>query len=147
MDISLTKLPWYAQVGAFVALAVGGVVAFYYYTRLPARADMVARQSAVESAQSRHHQRARHRQEARRVPRVRSPTSRLVWTISRPSFPKRRTPPICSAACRTWRCSRTSRSGGSSRRAGDPGTPCRVADRARARRDVSQPRDLLRPRG
>ena len=25
MELSLTKLPWYAQVGAFVALAVGGV--------------------------------------------------------------------------------------------------------------------------
>ena len=40
MDISLTKLPWYAQVGAFVALAVGGVRRFYYYYEMPARADM-----------------------------------------------------------------------------------------------------------
>jgi type IV pilus assembly protein PilO len=48
MDISLTKLPWYAQVGAFVALAVGGVVAFYYYYELPARADMVTRQAQLK---------------------------------------------------------------------------------------------------
>jgi type IV pilus assembly protein PilO len=49
MDISLTKLPWYAQVGAFVALAVGGVVSFYYYYELPARADMVTRQTQLKS--------------------------------------------------------------------------------------------------
>ena len=43
MDISLTKLPWYAQVGAFVALAGVGLGAFYYYYEQPARADMAAR--------------------------------------------------------------------------------------------------------
>ena len=43
MDISLTKLPWYAQVGAFVVLAGIGVGAFYYYYEEPARADMTAR--------------------------------------------------------------------------------------------------------
>ena len=31
MEISLTKLPWYAQIGAFVVLALAGVGAFYYY--------------------------------------------------------------------------------------------------------------------
>ena len=30
MDLSLNKLPWYAQVGLFVALSVAGVAAFYY---------------------------------------------------------------------------------------------------------------------
>jgi type IV pilus assembly protein PilO len=43
MDISLTKLPWYAQVGAFVVLAGIGVGAFYYYYEEPARTDMTAR--------------------------------------------------------------------------------------------------------
>ena len=47
MDISLTKLPWYAQIGAFVALAVSGCAAFYYYIELPMRADMRARQSQL----------------------------------------------------------------------------------------------------
>jgi type IV pilus assembly protein PilO len=46
-DISLTKLPWYAQVGAFVALAVGGCGAFVYYYELPARADIELRQSQL----------------------------------------------------------------------------------------------------
>jgi len=44
MNISLTRLPWYAQIGAFVALAVGGCGAFYYYIEMPLRADMAARQ-------------------------------------------------------------------------------------------------------
>jgi len=36
MDLSLNKLPWYAQVGLFVALAVAGVGAFYYLYAIPA---------------------------------------------------------------------------------------------------------------
>jgi type IV pilus assembly protein PilO len=44
MDISLTKLPWYAQIGAFLLLAAGGVGAFYYYYEMPLRADMEVRQ-------------------------------------------------------------------------------------------------------
>ena len=43
MDISLTKLPWYAQVGAFAVLAGIGVGAFYMYYEEPARADLTAR--------------------------------------------------------------------------------------------------------
>ena len=43
MQLTLTKLPWYAQVGAFVALAVGACGAFYYYIEMPARADMSSR--------------------------------------------------------------------------------------------------------
>ena len=44
---SLTKLPWYAQIGAFVVLALGGVGAFYYYYALPARAEIAARAVAL----------------------------------------------------------------------------------------------------
>ncbi|MCU0249438.1 MAG: type 4a pilus biogenesis protein PilO [Vicinamibacterales bacterium] len=36
MDLSLNKLPWYAQVGLFVALAAAGVGAFYYLYAVPA---------------------------------------------------------------------------------------------------------------
>ena len=36
MDLSLNKLPWYAQVGLFVALAAAGVAAFYYLHAVPA---------------------------------------------------------------------------------------------------------------
>jgi type IV pilus assembly protein PilO len=43
MELSLTKLPWYAQVGAFVTLAVAACGTFVYYYELPVRADMSSR--------------------------------------------------------------------------------------------------------
>ena len=49
MDIGLTKLPWYAQVGAFVVLALAGVGAFYSYYEKPIRSDMAARQTELAS--------------------------------------------------------------------------------------------------
>ena len=49
MNISLTKLPWYAQIGAFVALSVCGLGLFYYYYELPERADIAAREASLQS--------------------------------------------------------------------------------------------------
>jgi type IV pilus assembly protein PilO len=49
MKLTLTALPWYAQVGAFVVLAVGGCGVFYYYYEMPVRADMVGRQTQLTS--------------------------------------------------------------------------------------------------
>jgi type IV pilus assembly protein PilO len=51
MQISLTKLPWYAQVGAFVALAAGIMGAFYYYYEEPLQADMALRQTQLKTLQ------------------------------------------------------------------------------------------------
>jgi type IV pilus assembly protein PilO len=47
MELTLTKLPWYAQVGAFVALAVAGCGVFYFYYEMPARAELTSRQSQL----------------------------------------------------------------------------------------------------
>jgi type IV pilus assembly protein PilO len=47
MQLTLTKLPWYAQVGAFVVLAVAGCGAFYYYYEMPAHTDMAARETQL----------------------------------------------------------------------------------------------------
>jgi type IV pilus assembly protein PilO len=47
MELSLTKLPWYAQVGAFVALAIGACGAFYYYYEMPAQADLEQRRTQL----------------------------------------------------------------------------------------------------
>jgi type IV pilus assembly protein PilO len=44
MELSLTKLPWWAQIAAFVVLALGGCGAFFYYYEMPARADMASRE-------------------------------------------------------------------------------------------------------
>src|SRR5262245_14513899 len=47
MDISLTKLPWYAQIGAFVVLAGIGAGAFFYYYDMPERADIATHQGQL----------------------------------------------------------------------------------------------------
>ena len=47
MDLSLTKLPWYAQIGAFVALAIGSVAIFYWYYERPMREDLQSRQQQL----------------------------------------------------------------------------------------------------
>jgi type IV pilus assembly protein PilO len=49
MDISLTKLPWYAQIGAFVLLAGAGIGIFFYYYEMPARADMEVRENQLKA--------------------------------------------------------------------------------------------------
>jgi type IV pilus assembly protein PilO len=49
MEISLTKLPWYAQVGAFVVLAIAGAGVFYYYFEMPLRADMEIRETQLKA--------------------------------------------------------------------------------------------------
>src|SRR5712692_8119832 len=49
MQLTLTKLPWYAQVGAFVALAIASCGAFFYYYEMPVRADMAGRQTQLEA--------------------------------------------------------------------------------------------------
>jgi type IV pilus assembly protein PilO len=47
MDISLAKLPWYAQVGAFLMLALAGVGVFVWYYELPFREDLEARDTQL----------------------------------------------------------------------------------------------------
>jgi type IV pilus assembly protein PilO len=49
MDISLTKLPWYAQIAAFVALAISGMCLFYYYYEVPERADIAAKEASLQA--------------------------------------------------------------------------------------------------
>jgi len=49
MELTLTKLPWYAQVGAFVTLAVVGCGLFYSYYEVPVRADIASRQTQLEA--------------------------------------------------------------------------------------------------
>lgn len=49
MQLSLTKLPWYGQIGAFVVLAAAGVGVFFYYYEIPQRADMEIRQNQLKA--------------------------------------------------------------------------------------------------
>jgi len=43
VDISLSRLPWYSQIFAFIGLAGSATGAFYYFIELPMRADIAAR--------------------------------------------------------------------------------------------------------
>ncbi len=54
MELSLTKLPWYAQIGAFVALAVTGCGLFFYYYEMPARTDMTSREVQLKALRDRY---------------------------------------------------------------------------------------------
>ena len=49
MELSLTKLPWYGQIGAFVVLAAAGVGVFFYYYEIPQRADMEIRENQLKA--------------------------------------------------------------------------------------------------
>jgi type IV pilus assembly protein PilO len=47
IELSLSKLPWYAQIGAFCVLAFAGVGVFYYYYEMPTREDIDSRQTQL----------------------------------------------------------------------------------------------------
>ena len=47
MDLNLNKLPWYGQVGLFVALALAGVGVFYQFYVVPTTADMDGRRQQI----------------------------------------------------------------------------------------------------
>jgi len=48
MELSLTKLPWYGQVGAFLGLSLAGMGAFFYYYEMPARTDFDSRRQQLD---------------------------------------------------------------------------------------------------
>ena len=51
MELSLTRLPWYGQVGAFLLLSVAGVGAFVYYYEWPTDAEMESRSAQLLTLQ------------------------------------------------------------------------------------------------
>ncbi|MGE3508151.1 MAG: type 4a pilus biogenesis protein PilO [Vicinamibacterales bacterium] len=48
MDISLTKLPWYAQIIAFALLGATGIGLFYWYYERDTRLEMASRHQQLE---------------------------------------------------------------------------------------------------
>jgi type IV pilus assembly protein PilO len=48
MDLHLNKLPWYAQVGLFVVLALAGLGVFYYFYVMPFEVEMNTRQKRLD---------------------------------------------------------------------------------------------------
>jgi type IV pilus assembly protein PilO len=49
MDLSLSKLPAWAQIGAFAVLSAGGAGAFYYYYEMPTRVEITERQGQLRN--------------------------------------------------------------------------------------------------
>lgn len=47
MDLSLNKLPWYAQIGVFILLSAAGVFVFWNFYVSPAEIDMAAREQQL----------------------------------------------------------------------------------------------------
>jgi type IV pilus assembly protein PilO len=52
MDISLSKLPWYGQLGAFVVLAAASVYGFYTYYVSGAEAELALKQTHLVALKS-----------------------------------------------------------------------------------------------
>ena len=48
---TLSKLPWYGQVGAFVGLSVAGLAAFFYLYASPMQIEMAQRQKKLDALQ------------------------------------------------------------------------------------------------
>jgi type IV pilus assembly protein PilO len=49
---TLSKLPWYGQVGAFVGLSVAGLAAFFYLYASPMQVEMTQRQKKLDALQT-----------------------------------------------------------------------------------------------
>ena len=49
MDLSLSKLPWYAQIGAFVLVTAGAVFGFWHFYAVDMQADIEVRQTRLSA--------------------------------------------------------------------------------------------------
>jgi type IV pilus assembly protein PilO len=82
MDIkfSLSKLPWYAQIGVFVAIAAGATGAFWNYYARPAQADIESRQATLTQVRAEIN---RGLTTARRLPEFRQEVTSLELQLDR----------------------------------------------------------------
>ena len=79
MDISLSKLPWQAQIGAFVALAIAGIGAFEYLIVADKRADIDARAHQLTALRA---DVEKGRETAKKLPEFRSQVAELEGRLS-----------------------------------------------------------------
>lgn len=52
-NLSLSKLPWYAQLGAFVAIAIAGAGVFYYFYEMPQQVEIEAQTKQLSEIRGR----------------------------------------------------------------------------------------------
>ena len=81
MDLKLDKLPWYGQVGLFVALGLALIGGFYWFYAVPTQAEMATRQQKLDGASRHHRERVCDRESAEPVP----PAGRRARSTARKS--------------------------------------------------------------
>jgi len=74
MELSLSKLPWYGQIGAFVLVCVGAVFGFWKFYVQEMQADIEARQSRLTALRA---DIARGVATARRLPQFQADVTQL----------------------------------------------------------------------
>jgi type IV pilus assembly protein PilO len=79
MELSLTKLPWYAQIGAFAFLALVGMGIFYQYVEVPARAEMTTRDTQLTALRA---DVEKGRDTARKLPEFRAQVDELEGRLT-----------------------------------------------------------------
>ena len=146
MDMSVVRLPWYAQIGTFLVIGIAATGVFMWYYERPAREGMQSRVAQLTELRGTI---AKGLATAKQLPQFRAEVDDLENRLGQ------------LACCPAGR----ERHGGSVTSDADRGhavepddqelqacsdcyetASCGVADRARARGHVSQPRALFRPR-
>jgi type IV pilus assembly protein PilO len=80
MNLSLSKMPWYGQIGAFVVLSLMAAGVFWYYYASPLQADIDARQTQLASIRA---DIDRGLATARRLPEFRREVAELEGQLAR----------------------------------------------------------------
>src|SRR5687767_4372185 len=89
MNLSLSKLPWYGQLAAFVALSAAAAGVFWYFYARPAQASIVSRQAELDKMRT---EIRRGLDTARRLPEFRRELANLEAQLERlrPVLPEER---------------------------------------------------------
>jgi type IV pilus assembly protein PilO len=80
MDLSLSKLPWYGQLGAFVALSLAGAGAFWNWYAKPMQATIATRQTELKNIRA---EIDKGQATARRLPEFRADVAELEEQLQR----------------------------------------------------------------
>jgi type IV pilus assembly protein PilO len=80
INLSLSKLPWHAQVGVFVVIGAAAVAGFWNYYARPANADIEARQATLTQVRA---EISRGQMTARRLPEFRQEVAALELQLDR----------------------------------------------------------------
>ena len=107
VDISLSKLPWYGQIGAFVVVCGRAIYGFWNFYVTDSEAELALKQTHLTALNTDINKGVA---TARRLPRVPGAGDRPRAPPREPaatSCPSRRTSPTRCAGCRGWPRSRT----------------------------------------